>query len=90
MGIKKTKRVKVWCSEKSIFLGEAYFPNIEPIKDMNRMAREKLGLPRRIRCPECNRRLRPKVVESADYGEWYVSIPAHKKTIKDKKDSYEL
>lgn len=87
MGLKKKKKIKVWCNEKSIPLsrdnvnmgGRADLSDSKMIDDISSC----LKVSKKFRCPKCNKRLQVRLVQYGD-DYWVASIPAHKKWIREK------
>lgn len=93
MGKKKKKKVKVWCSENPKPLkdyplsgGGGYGTNRRIDGDEDgalEKVRKDFGIPKKVKCPDCGKKFRPRIRECHDYGCWHLFIPAHKKWTKE-------
>lgn len=37
--------------------------------------------PKRVTCPKCKKRFKPRVMEAGEYEEFHMFLPAHKKSV---------
>lgn len=82
----KAKKIRVWCKEKPTHL--AGCPGVGWVlgKRVGNKVIDSQGkvdkLPKKVVCPDCKKKFKPRVRECHDPNCWHVYLPAHKKLVK--------
>ncbi len=81
----KSKKVYVWCKKTPTMIsgcsgtGWALGKRIRnKVVGSNKVSK----LPKKVICPDCKKKFKPRIRECFDPGCWHVYVPAHKKIIK--------
>ncbi len=79
--LNKTKRTYVWCLEKPKCITSCFGKRLLH-KRIQKKSEVVVKFPDKVRCPECGKQFKSKVMECQDANCWHLYIPKHKKWIK--------
>lgn len=85
----KAKKIKVWCKEKPTSISGCgvsdsnwAFGKRVGNKVTNTTVGKTTKFPKKVVCPDCKKKFKPRIRECHDSNCWHIYLPAHKKLVK--------